>query len=70
MIAEQLAVEPFQIIVVAVQTLLVESIVGSILFGSLNFQRFRLGSGNFDRFGFRSLDFNWFSFRSLYLNRL
>ena len=72
MIAEQFAVEPFQIIVVVFQTFLVEGIVSCVLLGSFDFQRLNLGSSNFrrlslgsldlDRFGLGSLDFDRFSF--------
>ena len=50
MIAEQFAVEPFQIIVVVFQTFLVEGIVSCVLLGSFDFQRLGLGSSNFRRF--------------------
>ena len=50
MIAEQFAVEPFQIIVVVFQTFLVEGIVSCVLLGSFDFQRLNLGSSNFRRF--------------------
>ena len=58
MIAEQLTVEPFQIIVVVVQTFLVQGIVSCVLLGSLDFQRLDLGSSNFRRLSLRSLNFD------------
>ena len=56
MIAEQLTVEPFQIIVVVFQTFLVEGIVSCVLLGSFDFQRLGLGSSNFRRFSLGSLN--------------
>ena len=69
MITEQLAVEPFQIIVVVVQAFLVEGIVGGVFFGSLNFQRFCFGSSYFCRFGLCSCDFDRFGFACSYFQR-
>ena len=69
MIAEQLAVKPFQIIVVVFQTFLVEGIVSCVLLGSFDFQRLGLGSLDLDRFGLGSLDFDRFSFGSFDFKR-
>ena len=60
MVTEQLAVEPFQIVVVVVQAILVECIVGSVFLRSFDFQRFGFGSSNFRRFSFESFDFDRF----------
>ena len=70
MIAEQLAVKPFQIIVVVFQTFLVEGIVSCVLLGSFDFQRLNLGSSNFRRLSLGSLDLDRFGLGSLNLDRL